>query len=145
MEVTKALAMQYFGLRRLPAKIKAGDNVVSAVVLLLKTNGKEYYAVQGTDVNGNLVIKADFEERYGIAEIRQVYPVVKFTAELEGKPLEDCGRSDMVEWILKAGVKFIPSRTYLEAMDFEELKKLCIRALRFRENELMKYDMNKER
>lgn len=143
-EITRVQALQRFGLTRLPKKLAEGEVYAWAVVLCLKTDGREYYCVQGTDTLGNLVIKQDFEE-HGIVEVLSVYPISRTKAELNKKPLEKATRADKVKWLGMCKVTYVPKAEALEGMTDEELDALCIRAIRSREDLFLKTDGAKEK
>lgn len=148
-EQTRVMALQHYGLRRLPARLKDGELYANAVVLLLKTDGKEYYGVQGPDRQGDVVLKADFEETHGVAKVLEVYPVTRFKAEINGKPLERASKQDMTRWLayvrMNLRYKMVPDDDALEAMGKEALAGLCLRCLRRQADAMLKSDLKMER
>lgn len=138
------LALQCYGLTRLPAKAKQGDLWSDAVVLTRKTDGKEYYAVQGTDRNGNLVIKRDFEDVHSVMEILAVYPTVRIYPKIDGKLLDKVKRERKVSFLdgERRGFGFVPSLAMLEGMDDEGIDELCVRMMRLRESAMKKLDQH---
>lgn len=131
-ELTLAEAMNRFGLGRLPARAKEGDLWAIAIVLVMKTNGKQYYAIQGSDPKGNLVIREDFEGDHGIVSVLSAYPVVKFKAEIDGKPLAKADRLDKEVWLGHVPHPVV-EKTSLGKMTDGEIDDLIIRCLRLRE------------
>lgn len=145
-ELTRIEALRKFGMTRLPKMAAEGDLWAWAVVLVLKTDGKEYYCVQGTDDKGNLVIKNDYEEKAGIVRILKVYPITRSKIELNKKPLEKCTKEDKTKWLAAAGkewkdgvkISHVPDAETLGKMSDEELDALCVRVLRIREDQFMR-------
>ena len=134
-EMTRVMAMQRFGLRRMPAAAKENEIYADSIALVLKTDGKEYYVVMAPDPRGNNVVKADFEPNYGIVKVLEVRPVVHFKPVISGtKPLDKAKNEDMVDYLkdMRANMQYhmIPDDAKLASMKREELYDLCVRVLR---------------
>ena len=136
-EFTKIEALSYFDLDKLPRKHKDGEEYAEAIALALKTDGKEYYVVQGVDKDGNIVVKKDFEGTYGIVRLLEIYPVTTVKVEIDGVPLSKAKKQDKVNWIRTVTTAdkhdVAVDEAGLQAMTMAELDKMVIRYLRFRE------------
>ena len=100
-EVTMALALQWVGVSRLPKTLKEGELYSEGVAWVTKSDGKDYFVVMGTDILGNNVVKKDFEDTYAIIKINSIYPTIKFTADIDGKPLDKLKKQDKVGFVYR--------------------------------------------
>lgn len=139
-EVTKAMALNLFGKKSLPRKAGELDEYAIAIVLVLKGDGKEYYAVQQTNEFGNLAVTHDFEGNSGIKRILEAYPVAKLKMDINGKEWKKCTRLDKIKYLLSGNIAFVPAKEYLEQRDDDELDRLCVRVMRVTEQRY--YDIN---
>lgn len=130
-EITLAEALNRVGKGKLPVRAKDGDLWAEAVVLVLKTNGKEYYALQGTNRHGNLIIKEDYED-HGIVKVINAYPTVKFKAEVDGKSLDKATREEKEKWLGKAPYPII-EKLRIKEMSDDEIDDLLVRCMRMQE------------
>lgn len=136
-EYTKIEALRYFDLDKLPRKRKDDEEYAEAIVLALKTNGKEYYIIHGVDKFGNIVVKKDFEGTYGIVKVLEIYPVTKVKLEIDGVPLSKAKKQEKIDWLTtttKADKHcgFVDVDA-LQLMTMAELDRKIVCYLRFRE------------
>lgn len=129
-ERTRIDAMAFFGLSKLPKKLRKEETYTTAVVKIQKYDGNMYYAIQRSDNTGKLNIVKDFEELYAISSIEEIYPIDPFMPIIEGKSLKIMDISEKVRFLSSLNKDWIPSVSELEGMDVEKLDELCARVLR---------------
>lgn len=129
-ERTRIEAMAFFGLSKLPKKLRKEETYTSAIVKVQKFDGNMYYAIQRSDKTGKLNIVKDFEDLYAISSIEEVYPIDPFMPIIEGMSLKIMDISEKVRFLSSLNKDWIPSVPELEGMDVEKLDELCARVLR---------------
>lgn len=129
-ERTRIDAMAFFGLSKLPKKLRKEETYTSAIVKIQKFDGNMYYAIQCSDKTGKFNIVKDFEELYAISSIEEVYPIDPFMPIIEGRSLKIMDIYEKVRFLSSINKDWIPSVSELEWMDVEKLDELCARVLR---------------
>jgi hypothetical protein len=129
-ERTRIEAMAFFGLSKLPKKLRKEETYTSAIVKIQKFDGNMYYAIQRSDKTGNLRIVKDFEELYAISSIEEVYPIDPFMPIIEGKSLKIMDIVEKIVFLTNCKQEWIPSAEELGKMEVEHLDELCVRVLR---------------
>lgn len=129
-ERTRIEAMAFFGLSKLPKKLRKEETYTSAIVKIQKFDGNMYYAIQRSDKTGKLSIVKDFEELYAISSIEEVYPIDPFMPIIEGKSLKIMDIVEKVVFLTNCKQEWIPSAEELGKMEVEQLDELCVRVLR---------------
>lgn len=129
-ERTRIEAMAFFGLSKLPKKLRKEETYTSAIVKIQKFDGNMYYAIQRSDKTGKFNIVKDFEDLYAISSIEEVYPIDPFMPIIEGRSLKIMDISEKVRFLSSLNKDWIPSVSELEGMDVEKLDELCARVLR---------------
>jgi hypothetical protein len=129
-ERTRIEAMAFFGLSKLPKKLRKEETYTSAIVKIQKFDGNMYYAIQRSDKTGKLRIVKDFEELYAISSIEEVYPIDPFMPIIEGKSLKIMDIVEKIVFLTNCKQEWIPSAEELGKMEVEQLDELCVRVLR---------------
>lgn len=139
-EITMAKSMQYIGLTQMPEPAKKGQDWAYAILHVAKSDGLDYYVVQGIDKSGNHCIKADFESTHSIIGVLGVYPVFPYDLRIDMIPLDMCNRKDIINWMVLTGTPITPPVEEMKKMKDKELYDLCVRCLR-----IMNYNEIKEK
>lgn len=130
LEMSRLKAMQYLHLTRMPKKVNHGEIWSCSIVRVMKNNGMEYYAVQGIDSEGNLIIKADFEELHSIVKVVESYPILPFKPCIDKKPIDMCSVEEMSNWLSSTLAERGMEAEDLEGVGDYELFVKCIRLMR---------------
>lgn len=128
-EYTLIECLKWFGIPKLP-EAKRYILYSAAVVRVLKTDGKEYFAVQTSDSNGNLAIKKDFEESHSIVSIVETYPIDRFYMKAGMKSMDSMTRGDKLLWLMSCRYSFVPGMSELDGLDDAGIDLMCSRVLR---------------
>lgn len=128
-EKTRIEAMAFFGLSKMPRKLRKDEAYNNAILKVLKFDGNNYYVIQKANNDGKLNIVMDFDGP-AIHSIVETYPIDPFIPQVKGINVKEADVVEKVLFLSECNFDFVPNAEKLGQMSIEELDELCIRVIR---------------